>query len=181
MPVPTDPLQFANNTVADALEVNSRFAPLYAALDGALDHTNAVVPKVFHAYRSAALVLATNPQVIVFDAELFDTGGWFDTGNGRFTPQVAGYWRLTWRTAIGSHPASSSLMAADLHRNGVAVSVGQVTRSTAGEPQSSGGSMVVAANGSTDYFTVSLGSWVGASLAVGAAATFLCGELIGRS
>lgn len=182
MPVPADPHTFANNAIADALQVNARFAPLYSALNGALDEMNMAVAKgTFFAYRNAALTLASNPQVIVFDAESFDVSNWHDTANGRFTPKVAGYYRLTWRAAIGSHPTTGGLMAADLHKNGAAASVGNVTRSTAGEPQSSGGTVIVVANGSTDYFTVSLGSWVGAALAVGAAATFFCGELIGRA
>lgn len=42
MPVPTDPYTFANGpgNTADALQVNARFDPLYAALNGALDETN---------------------------------------------------------------------------------------------------------------------------------------------
>jgi hypothetical protein len=39
-PVPTDPYDFTNGGVADAEQVDARFAPLYTALNGALDATN---------------------------------------------------------------------------------------------------------------------------------------------
>ncbi len=40
MPVPSDPFTFTNGTIADGGQVNSRFSPLYAALNNALDVTN---------------------------------------------------------------------------------------------------------------------------------------------
>lgn len=40
MTVPTDPFLFVNGTVADGSQVNARYAPLYAALSGALDTDN---------------------------------------------------------------------------------------------------------------------------------------------
>lgn len=39
-PVPSDPFDFTNGATADADQVDARFAPLYAALDGALDDEN---------------------------------------------------------------------------------------------------------------------------------------------
>lgn len=40
MTVPTDPFTFVNGTTADATQVNARYGPLYAALNGALDVDN---------------------------------------------------------------------------------------------------------------------------------------------
>lgn len=40
MTVPTDPYNFTNGATADADQVDARFAPLYAALSGALDVDN---------------------------------------------------------------------------------------------------------------------------------------------
>ena len=40
MPVPNDPHTFADGGTADGEQVNERFDPLYAALDGALDDDN---------------------------------------------------------------------------------------------------------------------------------------------
>jgi hypothetical protein len=40
MTVPTDPYSFVNGTTADATQVNARYAPLYAVLNGALDVDN---------------------------------------------------------------------------------------------------------------------------------------------
>lgn len=42
MTVPTDPFNFANGAIADADQVDSRFLPLYTALNGALDVDNLV-------------------------------------------------------------------------------------------------------------------------------------------
>jgi hypothetical protein len=39
-PVPTDPYDFTNGGVADAEQVDARFAPLYAALNAGVDETN---------------------------------------------------------------------------------------------------------------------------------------------
>ncbi len=40
MPVPVDPFSFAPNTTIASSQVNARFAPLYAALNAALDASN---------------------------------------------------------------------------------------------------------------------------------------------
>lgn len=182
MPVPTDPYSFANDAIADALEVNARFAPLYEALDGALDESNMAVPKgLFYAYRAAALSLA-NAGVALFDSERFDTSGWFDTATGRFTPQVAGYYRLSWCLRLAVVGADFNVLAV-LYKNGAIYADGSSHRAEPSSAVASTGSAVVQANGTTDYFDVRLvHDYAGTvGLEAGAPASYLCGELVGRS
>jgi hypothetical protein len=85
MPVPVDPYDFANQEIADAEQVDARFAPLYEILNKGLDESNilrvtpteVVVPS---ARRStvvqgnyAAVVTATIPLEVVDWATQLDT------------------------------------------------------------------------------------------------------------
>lgn len=181
-PVPTDPYTFVVETLADPSEVNARFDPLYAALNGALDEANMAVPKgLFYAYRNGALSLA-NAGVALFDSERFDTSGWFDTSTGRFTPQVAGYYRLSWCLRLGVAGDTFNVLAV-LYKNGAVHADGACLRAVPSSAVASSGSAVVQANGTSDYFDVRLvHDYAGTvGLEPGAAASYLCGELIGRS
>jgi hypothetical protein len=180
MPVPTDPYNFVTDTIADADQVDARFAPLYEALDGALDESNMAVPKgTFAAHRATALAVVSNPQSIVLDGESIDTSGWFDTATGLFTPQVAGYYRFSWGALVAAATGAGHLMVAQLAKNGAVIQAGNAAYSQAALPYSSTGSFVAQANGSTDSFGVILGGVIGETLAT--VSTFLCGELIGPS
>lgn len=183
MPVPIDPGPFVDDALADADEVNARFSPLYAALDGALDEANMAVPKgAFRVHCAAALVIPASPGLITFDTEAFDTSNWYDLSTGRFTPQVEGYYRLSWGVRLSAVGASE--LVAALHKNGVPHAYGQVATSVgfALLAPNSVGSAVVVANGTTDYFDVRV-FWTGGAPAVetGVHATFFCGDLIGRA
>ena len=178
MPVPTDPYNFTNGTPADAEQVDARFALLYAALNGALDASNMALPQgLFYAYRGTALSLTTG--TIVFDAERFDLSAWHDISTGRFTPQVAGYYRLDWLVTLTGVTAND--FSTRLRKNGADhVSGSRGEPGGSGVP-TSGGSAVVQANGSTDYFTVHFSAFTSLGLASSADATHFCGHLIGRS
>lgn len=182
MPVPTDPYNFVVDTIADPEQVDARFAPLYEALDGALDETNMAVPKgTFFAYRATALALTASPQTIVFDGELFDVSGWLNTSTGLFTPQVAGFYRFSWNVLVPAPGGSGRQLVAGLQKNGLVVAQGQSTLSSAGVAQNSAGSAIAQANGTSDAFGVQVGGFVGEALSPTAGNTFFCGELIGRS
>lgn len=85
-----------------------------------------------------------------FDTKVFDTANCYDnTTNFRFTPTVAGYYQLSYGTATGV----TGSLAAILYKNGSNYSLGNVVSSTA-IGQQSGGSCLVYANGTTDYFEV---------------------------
>lgn len=182
MPVPSDPFNFTNGAVADAEQVDARFAPLYAALDGALDHTNAAVPKgLFFAYRSAAMSLPNNNR-IEFDEERFDVSNWLDPTMGRFAPKVAGYYQLSWCARLAVTGATFNVLTV-LNKNDLAHANGAALRATPTSAVGSTGSAVVQANGTTDYFDVRLVHDYAGTVGIepGSAATFFCGHLIGRS
>lgn len=71
MPVPTDPYNFTAGEPASGDQVDARFAPLYAALNGALDSTN-LAASVRNGYLKLATVadrkVAFGSGVITFSA-----------------------------------------------------------------------------------------------------------------
>ena len=56
-------------------------------------------PRMFHAYRSAALSQASGK--VIFDAESYDYGSVYDTTTGLFTAPAAGVWAFTGSTTAG--------------------------------------------------------------------------------
>ena len=75
---------------------------------------------VFSAYLAAATNLATG-TVVPFDTEERDVSNWFDvtTNKGRFTPKVAGYYRLDWMA--GGAPAAAQAVNTILRRADVSL------------------------------------------------------------
>lgn len=136
----------------------------------------------FSAYRNAALSLATGAAV-VFDTEEFDTSGWFDTTNGRFTPQVAGFYRLSWSLRAGTALTADVFWGSALRKNSTDLKLGSSAFQRGASLVISQGSHVVQANGSTDFFDVRTDHTVGGatSLQNVAVGTFFGGELVGRS
>lgn len=101
--------------------------------------------------------LATSGTVLVLTAEEVDISSWFSTSTGLYTPQVAGYYRISWalRTTTvvdtSSGVFSSRLLKSGAeHRNGSSVTASHTTSSEL----ASSGSAVVAANGTTDTFGI---------------------------
>lgn len=202
MPVPSDPHTFADGAgnVASGVQVNQRFTPLYNALNPAvvgLDYqnvqnnglretnmatgANGLAKGAFSVYRAAALSV-TSLAVIVFDTEIFDVSGWHDVTTGRYTPQIAGYYRLSW-SVEGTVIAADSFWQAILYKNGTIHKGGSrdFQRGSAAGPQSVGSSLVVA-NGSTDFFDVRAffpGGTI--PLTVALESTYFNGEMVGRS
>lgn len=143
----------------------------------------------FSAYRSSALTIPqTTATPIVFDAEEFDVSSWYDTSTGRFTPQVAGIYRLSALVRISGEVAGWSgtedHARVYVRKNGSAEK--QIHRHQGNTAAMSGaaGSALLAANGSTDYFEVVVyRDSFGANLAVevGGAYCWFQGELVGRT
>jgi hypothetical protein len=100
----------------------------------------------------AGLVGATKVQ---FDTEEFDTNSDFDAVvNYRFTPTVAGKYLLTSTVAINSAPADQDLLRIYLYKNGASTEWRDVQASGTSIGQSSNITVIVDANGTTDYFEV---------------------------
>jgi hypothetical protein len=135
---------------------------------------------VFSAYRAAALSLTTG-SAIVFDSEERDLSGWYDTTNGRFTPQIAGYYRLSWLAGSLVLPAAGELQAI-LHKNGALFKrMPPSVMGSGGSGAFAGGSVQVQANGTTDFFQVFFYHTAGGALALFLSGSDTCrfdGEMI---
>lgn len=81
---------------------------------------------------------------INFDTTSWDTAGIWDSGNKRFLPTVAGYYRITARAKV----ASSGTVVAYLYKNG---SIFSVISLNGVDDSAAAGSCLVEFNGSTDY------------------------------
>lgn len=136
----------------------------------------------FSAYRAGASTLTTG-SVVPFDTEEWDVSNWFDAvTTARYTPQLAGYYRFNWAVRMGAL-AADQWCQASLAKNGTKLKEGQVLWQRAAVNANTTGAGIVIANGTTDFFTVIIEHNVGATtaLTVGQTATYLQGELIGRS
>ncbi len=111
----------------------------------------------FSAYTSASTgqsVPAATFVDVVFDTEEFDTMGWYNNTNGRFTPQLPGKYQLN--TTVGlNNVADTGTIHVVIKKNG------SNAKWTRGKQSGSGEicgtiSSVFDANGTTDYFTVAV-------------------------
>lgn len=140
----------------------------------------------FSGYTTAGSVAAT-PAKVLFDAEEWDPSGWFSIAagatQGRFTPQTAGLYRLSWLVTAGGILVADAYLKATVFKNGALYRGGPtVYQRGASLPAAAGGSAIVQANGTTDYFEVFVYQGSGGAIAFtgGAANTFFQGELVGR-
>jgi hypothetical protein len=139
----------------------------------------------FSAYRNAAISITTG-SIVPFDTEEWDVSGWHDTATnvGRFTPQVAGYYRLSWMVHAGGPLAVNNWWKASLRKNGVLAKGGSVAwQVTTAALINSTGTAIVQANGTTDFFDVVVdhNQGVASAISPASATTYFQGELIGRS
>ncbi|WP_097133681.1 hypothetical protein [Pedobacter xixiisoli] len=141
-------------------------------LSGATNAATANVLAIGHYYFNGTTWLQFQPQLYAFHAskntnneinddaggevvidgwnvEHYDTNNWFNTSNGRFTPKLAGYYRVNFNVAM--YYASSRLRFALLYKNGSPYAYGNVAH---GGIYSSTLSVVVYMNGTTDNLSV---------------------------
>lgn len=136
---------------------------------------------IFSVYRSVTQSLAVgSAAALVFDTEERDLNGWHDTTNGRYTPQVAGYYRLNAGVQLNQTTAAGSRFIFQIFKNGGAHKTLQIGYSAGGDADMFSGACQVQANGTTDYFTAVLQHNLGVALATsgGPTATYFQGELI---
>jgi hypothetical protein len=134
----------------------------------------------FSASRGAGVSLADG-AVVVFDSEAWDTEGWFDVATGRFTPQEPGVYRLGAGVAPVSAITAENYWGVDIRKNGSGHRTDyRIQRGTVVPTPHA--SLLVAANGSTDYFDVMVEHNQGGSVAIqtSIAMTYFQGELVGR-
>ena len=115
-----------------------------------IDSSERVDVKVpmFHATRSTNVTTAS-PYVCLFNTVVFDTDSWYTTGNGRYTPQLAGYYYFVGQWSLAT-TTTSYYLSLSLRKNGTQTfnEVQYGGASTYPRPQVSG---IFHCNGSSDY------------------------------
>ena len=122
----------------------------------------------FSAYQSTLQALANGTATkIQFQTEVFDTANAFDsTTNYRFTPQVAGYYKINCGFAYSSPTSSETYVA--LFKNGSVYQYGTDILATS---YIITGNFLVYLNGSTDYVEIFAAQYSGVSKNSAAAST----------
>lgn len=92
-------------------------------------------------------VTANTWTKVVFDTEEVDTHGLYDTSNGRFTPQTAGYYQINAQIQPATAYATQAL---SIYKNGVSEKMGSFNLNQ--DMGSAHLNAIVYANGSSDYF-----------------------------
>lgn len=140
----------------------------------------------FRAYRSAALSLAAN-GVVIFDVENWDHSSWYDVANGRFTPQVAGYYRISGQIrANAALGAVGRFWQARIMKNAVLQSHGgrQIAHTDVANLTTVFND-IVSMNGTTDFVEIQIDHDNGGSVALAVgntpSHTYVAGQFVGRS
>ncbi len=139
-----------------SLGTNTTQIATMAAVQAAVQNT----PKpYFQAHLSAnQSVTANTATKIQFNTKDFDSGGYFDaTTNYRFTPLVAGKYKVTLTVISNSVPAAGNNYFAGITKNGASLYAGVCTaQGTASNYCTLTLSDIVTFNGSTDYIETSV-------------------------
>lgn len=110
------------------------------------------------------------------DTKTFDTASCFDTTNYRFTPNVAGYYLVTWTLDLTA--SASTVQMAALYKNGTGIFYSGAWALPSGTYNFLfGSSAVVFMNGTTDYLEV-YGKIVGTSPGISYGDSIFSGALI---
>lgn len=143
--------------------------------------TSGLAAESFSAWRRTALSIPNGRTTVVpFEVEEWDVSSRYDTTTGRFTPQVAGYYRLS-ALAVVAGLGAGEAQDVVLQKNGAQFK--ELARYTDTPTGFAAGSATVLANGTTDYFDVVTFHTHASSLNlnVGQVVCYFQGELIGRS
>jgi hypothetical protein len=90
---------------------------------------------------------------VQFNSEDFDTNTCYDPStNYRFTPNVAGYYQINTWISFDSSATNPTSVGAKIYKNGSYYRIGNFQAATSNSSVMVGGSGIVYANGSTDYF-----------------------------
>jgi hypothetical protein len=91
--------------------------------------------------------------VALFNSSTFDTASAYNSANGRFTPQVAGYYQINVNMSLTG--AGITLASFSIRKNGaIAVNCGTSAFVFNSTPYRMSGSVLLFLNGSTDYVDV---------------------------
>ena len=154
-----------------------------------LDERANIIVSVNLSANQTSLVSAAT-QKVQFDSEDIDTASIYDNAtNYRVTPNKPGKYRISWEVSLdASGSSNNSIYNANslLYKNGALHKYGSIIRhSSTGfiDGFDSNGSIIVEANGTTDYFEVFASVYLTSStwniLTSGGAGTYLSVEYIG--
>lgn len=155
-----------------------------------------VAPTVFCTVPAAAMSPSHGPAVSAYrgtsnqsisaatftkvqlNAETFDVGGCFDAAtNYRWTPDVPGYYQVSFAVNIGAASGLSNILAA-IYKNGAVHAYGSFTAPAAVTQGISSGSALVWMNGTTDYIELyAYGTGTTVVVNFGASGTVMTGYL----
>ena len=129
----------------------------------------------FGAYLTSNQSVSTGASTIVtYNAEFFDSGGFFDTSTYRFTPTVSGYYEFFAQVKMDSS-TDFNMLIINLRKNGSNVANGQNNND---HNNSVCTSAIIQLNGSSDYVDVRMlqNSGGSANVAGGSTETFIYGK-----
>ena len=114
-----------------------------------------IVPPAFRANKASPYqAISHNSDVIItFETEDFDTNGFYDTSNSRFTPTIAGYYFVNANVGF-SNATGEYYFAIHLFKNGTRVSRGGNWNDGSNQNVNVRNSSIIAFNGSSDYVDV---------------------------
>jgi len=112
------------------------------------------------------------------NAETFDVGACFDsTTNYRWTPNVAGYYQVSFAANIGAASGLTNVLSA-VYKNGAVYAYGSFTAPAGVTQGITGGAALIYMNGTTDYLELyAYGSGTTVVIKFGADGTYFCGHL----
>ena len=119
----------------------------------------------FSAWNSTVTSIGATPATVKigFQTEEFDTNNNFDTTLSRFTPTVAGYYQIDALITLAVATAGA-LFTPILYKNGSEFKFGGTALSSAINFPRANISVLVYANGTTDYFEIFAGHSVGSTV-----------------
>jgi hypothetical protein len=132
-------------------DFNTEFSTIRTAINSKLDESSGVC---FRAYKNVEQGITMNVwQNVEFEVEDFDLTNDFDLTTEKFTPSTEGYYLMTGRISHLSEYDNEALLV--VYKNGALVSyldhpVQPAT--TSNHEEHLGGSTLLYANGTTDYF-----------------------------
>jgi hypothetical protein len=190
-------------TPENVADVQTNFDNLASTINGGLDAANVtdnslgvgeiangatgLARGTFHASNNDAtytLGAGGIPTKVKFNVEDFDLSAWFDAASGyRFTPQLAGYYRLSTYVELLDPLNAGEYFIVVIRKNGADYRRVANLVASSGLPFGAGGSCVVVANGTTDYFDVYATQGNAATRRIQGSGDrcWFSGELIGKS
>jgi hypothetical protein len=131
----------------------------------------------FSAFQSSAqTVSAGTTTKVQLQTEEFDTANCFDsTTNYRFTPNVAGYYQVSF--AVRTDAGTISALHATVFKNGVGAKSAQFTNTALAAFMGSASALIFL-NGTTDYIELHTYSGHSVALAASAAGTYFQAVLV---